>query len=289
MGAVGFVGVLADYFDSCSYFNEDFLESRNLTIPGLWVKASDGAEIRNRLKSDSTLTMTLKGTYKSVTGRTVIGFLPGLSPDTVMISSHYDSVWEGGVEDASGTAEVLALARHYASLPVTRRPKSLMFVLNDTHFIGYQGHENFIGRYIDTNWNGHRIIANVSVEHIAKEVRIGSDGSLSLTGRPEPLAVFHNAGQDIGMAIQKAVCDNGLDRTVILPTTTPFGVPTDAWMMAETDVPVITMISAPIYLYDRVDTLRMVDADRLGTVANTFIQIVDAISLMDADSIRARE
>jgi hypothetical protein len=288
MGAVGFVGILADYFDSCSYFNEDFLASRNLTIPGVWVKASDGAKIRNCLKSVSTLTMTLKGRYKSVTGRTVIGFLPGQSPDTVMISSHYDSVWEGGVEDASGTAEVLALARHYAALPVTRRPKSLMFVLNDTHFIGYQGHENFIGRYIDTKWNGHRIIANVSVEHIAKEARIECGGRLVLTGRPEPLAVFHNAGQDVGLAIRKAIRENGLDRTIVLPTTTPFGVPTDAWMMAETDVPVITMISAPIYLYDRVDTLRMVDEERLATVANTFIRIVDAIGLMDAETIRGR-
>lgn len=288
LGAVGFVGVLSDYFNSNNYFNEDYPSEdyASLTIPGLWVKASDGQAIRKMLKSTSRMTINLNGSYNPVTARTVIGFLPGISSDTIMISSHYDSVWDGGVEDASGTSSVLALAQHYASLPVSKRPKSLMFVLNDTHWTGYQAHENFVENYIDNTWNGHQIIANVSIEHIAKEVVIQNDGSLAFTGKNEPLAIFNDVGQNAELAIQQAISDNDLDRTFVLPTTTPFRVPTDAWVVAESGLPVITMISAPIYLYDKIDTIKMVDEDELGMVASTFIQIVDDISLMSAAEIK---
>ena len=62
-----------------------------------------------------------------------------------MVQSHHDSVGTGAVEDATGTAEVIALAEHYgraAKQPGYRpREKSLMFVTFDTHFTGYQAHQ----------------------------------------------------------------------------------------------------------------------------------------------------
>jgi len=53
-------------------------------------------------------------------------------------------------------------------------------------------------------------------------------------------------------AIQQGITDNDLDRTVVLPTTLfgEGGLPTDAWRIDEAGVPVISMISAPVYLYD---------------------------------------
>jgi hypothetical protein len=50
-------------------------------------------------------------------------------------------------------------------------------------------------------------------------------------------------------------------------------------------VPVISMMTAPIYLYDVADTSDMVARDQLQTVANTFIQIVDRLDRMSAGEI----
>jgi hypothetical protein len=223
-GAAGFVGVLEDYFDSNRYYNEDYSLNSALspvTIPGLWVTKSDGQAVRDGLASTgpgSQATISLEGSYEPATAMTVVGFLPGQSPETILISSHHDSVWDGGVEDASGTAEVLALAKYFAAQPISERNKSLMFVTFDSHFTGYQSHQAIVNKYIVNPVGDRRIVADVSIEHIAKQVEI-VDGRLTLTGRVEPRAIFESVGPKAKQAIQQAITDNDLDRTVILPTT----------------------------------------------------------------------
>jgi hypothetical protein len=289
-GAVGFVGVLADYFDSNKYYNEAYETS--VTIPGLWVTGSDGQAMRDALAktgSGSQATIILKGSYEPATAMTVVGFLPGQSPETILISSHHDSVWDGGVEDASGTAEVLALAKYFAAQPISERNKSLMFVTFDSHFTGYESHKAFIKKYIDNPVENRRIIANVSIEHIAKQVEI-VDGRLTLTGLVEPRAIFESVGPVAKQAIQQAITDSDLERTVVLPASLFYvegecGLPTDASFMDCAGVLVISLISGPVYIYDPVDTSDMVPIDQLGKVAKTFIQIVDRLDTMNADEI----
>ncbi len=292
-GAVGFVGVLANYFDSNKYYNEAYGYTpgfpKSVPIPGLWVTKSDGQAMRDALAktpSAPQATIILKGSNEPATAMTVIGFLPGQSPETIMISSHHDSGFDGGVEDASGTAEVLALAKYFAAQPISEREKSLMFVTFDTHFTGYQSHQAFINKYVVNPVGDRRIIADVSIEHIAKEVKI-VDGRLTLTGRAEPRAIFERVGPNAMQAIEQAIKDNDLDRTLVLPATLlgACGPPTDASFMDCAGVPVISMMTAPIYLYDVADTSDMVARDQLQTVANTFIQIVDRLDRMSAGEI----
>jgi hypothetical protein len=292
-GAVGFVGVLTNYFDSNEYYNEAYGLTpgfpKPVTIPGVWVTPSDGQAVRDTLADSgqsTKATITLKGSYEPATAMTVIGLLPGQSPETILISSHYDSGFYGGVEDASGTAEVLALARYFAAQPLSGREKSLMFVAFDTHFTGYQSHNAFINKYVVNHVGDLRIVANVSIEHIAKEVKI-VDGRLTLTGQPEPRAVFERVGPEAMQAIEQAIEDNNLDHTIVLPATLfgECGPPTDASGMDCAGVPVITMITAPVYLYDIADTADMVASDQLLTVANTFIQIVEHLENMSAVEI----
>ena len=235
-GAVGFVGVLANYFDSNKYYNEAYGYTagfpKSVPIPGLWVTKSDGQAMRDALAktpSAPQATIILKGSNEPATAMTVVGFLPGQSPETIMISSHHDSGFDGGVEDASGAAEVLALAKYFAAQPISEREKSLMFVTFDTHFTGYQSHQAFINKYVVNPVGDRRIIADVSIEHIAKEVKI-VDGRLTLTGRAEPRAIFERVGPNAMQTIEQAIKDNGLDRTIVLPTTLfgACGPPTDA-------------------------------------------------------------
>jgi hypothetical protein len=239
--------------------------------------------------SGSQATIILKGSYEPATAMTVVGFLPGQSPETILISSHHDSVWDGGVEDASGTAEVLALAKYFAAQPISERNKSLMFVTFDSHFVRYESHDAFIKKYIDNPVGERRIIVNVSIEHIAKQVEI-VDGRLTLTGRVEPRAIFESVGPMAKQAIQQAITDNDLDRAVVLPTTLfgECGLPTDASHMDCAGVPVISLISGPVYIYDPVDTSDMVPIDQLGKTAKTFIQIVDSLDEMSADEISGK-
>ncbi len=287
-GAVGFVGVLADYFDSHDIHPE---HAEGITIPGLWVTKAAGARIRALTASGTALaTMRLEGSRVPATARTVIGYLPGGSTDTIMIQSHHDAAWDGGVEDASGTAEVLALASYYSQIPQRHRPKTLMFVLMDSHWTGYQAHEHFVETFITRPATPHRIVANVTLEHIARQAEIGPDGQLQLHDLPEYRGVFENVSVPLKNVIEDAVTSHDLQRTVRLPSDklVPLmgELPTDADLVYQAGVPTISFISGPLYLYDKADTIDKVYKPDLAPVASAFADIIDHLAATPSDQIR---
>jgi hypothetical protein len=121
----------------------------------------------------------------------------------------------------------------------------------------------------------------VTLEHIARQAVV-RDGRLVMTGRSEPRGVFQNVTRPIQRALQRAIVANRLTRTAILPADL-FGhvansLPTDASFIWTAGVPVVSLISGPIYLYDRADTLDKVDRPALGRVARAFTTVVERLA-----------
>lgn len=289
-GAVGVIGVLDDYFNSNKYRNE-FYRHTPITIPGLWVSSKDGARLRRIMAaSEGTdiATLHLRGSRKHARARTVVGFLPGKSKDTIMVQSHYDSVTPGAVEDASGTAEVLAQARYFASRPPELRKKTLMFVLQSSHFTGYQAHRAFVEKYITNKATPYNIVANVTLEHIAKQGKIDEDGNLVIVDRPEFRAVFETLGPVLTDSLIVNIADHDLRRTAVLEADGLCSnalLPTDAAEVCAAGVPTVSLISGPIYLYDEVDTLDKVYRDGLVPVAKASADLIEAIDKTPSERI----
>ncbi|MFC9489900.1 M28 family peptidase [Streptomyces hydrogenans] len=286
-GAAAFVAVLADYFDSHDIRTE---YKPDVAIPGLWVTKTAGAQIRTlNTQGVRAATLRLEGERTATPARTVIGYLAGVSSNTIMIQSHHDSAWEGGVEDASGTAEVLALAQHYSQIPKDQRPKTLMFVLMDSHWTGYQAHQRFVDTFINAPDIPRRIVANVTLEHIAKQAEVGPGGVLQVFDRPEYRGIFENVSPALKTAIDEAVAAHGLERTVRLDADelVPLmgELPTDAEFVFEAGVPTISLISGPLYLYDKADTLDKVHKPDLAPIASAFIDIVNRLAATPGDRI----
>jgi hypothetical protein len=279
-GAVGVIGVLRDYPDSRRYHNEYYRRTL-FPLPGAWVTRADGARLRARLPDDPRVQLTLDVTRTEVVSRTVIGVLPGRTTDAVMVQSHHDSVGPGAVEDASGTAEVIALAEHYgaAAAAGVRREKTLLFVTFDTHFTGYQAHREFATRHVlarDRRWN---IVLNTTIEHIGLRAVEGTDGGFASTGETEPRGIFVNVNPAFTWRIARAVRRHGLHGTSLLGAGVleffAGGIPTDASFTLVAGVPTISLISGPLYLYDDADTIDRIDRAQLVPVARFFADLVD--------------
>lgn len=290
-GAVGFVGVLSDYFDSNKYFNE-FYGRLTVTIPGMWVSPIEGVRMRQLLAAQSAPSMNLELTTRrtQVMAHTVYAYLEGKSKDTVMVQSHHDSVWEGAVEDGSGTAEVLALAKHFSAQGAGTRKKSMMFITFDSHFSGYQAHGAFLNsRFLhsDTNTDPHRIVANVTLEHIGKAALVGKDKSLQVSDLPEPRGIFANVNDSLKRKVAGAIKRNKLERTVLLNgnLTQPVGIPTDASGVVIAGIPVVSLIAGPMYMYDEEDTLDKVAVDQLQPVAKAFAEVIDDLDAAPSGTI----
>jgi hypothetical protein len=283
-GAVGFIGVLVDYFESNQYHNE-YYRKTDVTIPGFWVSPDEGARIRQLManaEGTPIAKMVLEGSREAVEARSVIGFLPGKSKDTIMVQSHHDSNTYGAVEDGSGTAAVLAQAQYFASQPDESREKTLMFITMDTHFTGYQAHMAFVDKYIVNKETPYNIVANVTLEHIGKQGLMDADGALVTTELTEIRGIMNTFGPTLKASMINAVVEHDLQRTVLLSAHAMCpvaGMPTDASFVCLNGVPTASLISGPNYLYDIADTLDKVDRDQLVPVTEAFIDIIQAIDL----------
>lgn len=295
-GAVGFVGVLADYFESNQYHNE-FYRRTNMTLPGLWVSPGEGERLRTTLAAQqpATATLTLEGSRSEVTARTVVGFLHGKTKDTIMVQSHHDSVFDGAVEDASGSASVLAQAQYFMSKPAGSLDKTLMFITFDTHFTGYQSHQQFVRRYITDKETPYNIVANVTLEHIARQGITTRDRELVLGEHVEPRAIMENLSAPLKLALIEAVVRNNLQRTFVLNADVigligggDSGLPTDASFVYVAGVPTVSLIAGPNYLYDAADTLDKVAQEELVPVNQAFAELIERMDATPSNRIGLR-
>ena len=128
-GAAGFVGVLVDYFDWNTYYNEDlslsseFRDYGYMKIPGLYVSKSVGERLKTMIKDRPGAAKALLKFAVRVEpafALNVIGCLPGKSREIVLVHSHHDSVFTGAVQDASGVSVVMAMAKYFSRAPVAR-------------------------------------------------------------------------------------------------------------------------------------------------------------------------
>jgi hypothetical protein len=188
------------------------------------------------------------------------------------------------VEDASGVAEVLALAKYFGAVPKEQREKTLMFVSLDTHFSMYQGHLDLIKKIRERKMN---VIVDIVLEHIGKEV-VEKDGQLQETGYVEPRGIFVTENPFLLALVTQAVSRHNLERTVVLPTYTILGVPTDAGDFNRRGFTVISLISPPLYIYDSIDTPDKVAFDQLNPVAQAFADIIVSIDRAPAKQTSRR-
>lgn len=289
-GAVGFVGVLTDYFDSNRYRNE-FYRRLNVMLPGFWVTAAQGKSLRTQLRlGQRQATLRLEGRRWAAPTRTVMGYLPGQSDETVMVQSHHDSLGPGAVEDATGTASVLAQARYFAQRPLSERPRSLLFITFDSHFTGYQAHIAFGKKYFEGDERPFPIVANATIEHIAKQ-GVLRGGKLVVRNTPEPRGIFRLGGTEIKRAIVEAVRKYDLQRLTLINVKkiSPEGnIPTDASFVSMYGIPTISFISGPVYMYDDLDTIDKVDERQMVPVNAAFVDIIGRLQRLPVAQLRGQ-
>lgn len=302
-GAAGFVGILTDYFDRHEYRNEGYKSydpGLAMRIPGLWVSPVAGAQLADRIQATTFKkdklkgTLTLEGQLTAQKGRAVLGYLPGLSDEIILIESHHDSTTTGATEDASGTASVLALARYFSQLPQSARPRTLLFATMDTHFTDYAMHKAFARRHLRAdNPLGEKVMAVITLEHIAQEWMPDKDRRPTPTGLLAPrVFMVSTEVQGLKEIALSAMKEHQLERTVAVSTTLTElvngepGIPADSSDFLSVGVPVMALVGAPLYLYDDIDTPDKVAQQELGRVARAFVDVVNKVSRLPSSHFK---
>lgn len=283
-GAAAFVGVLRGYpGGGCEYYVPYDGVSR--AIPGVWIGERDGERLR-ALLADGPLSVEMRvdAVCAPSTSHNVVGELPGADEEHVVIGTHHDGPWSSAVEDASGMALVLAQAAYWARVPRGARPHRLLFLINAGHMAGGAGVRSFIARHRP---GLARIVLEVHLEHAAREI-VQRDGALVPSGEPEPRWWFTSRIPALEATVWQAIEAERLERSLLMTpdALAPFPT-TDGGPFHLENVPLVNFLTAPFYLFDRMDNPDKIDAPSLVPLTRAAIRIIESTRGVSAAGMRA--
>ena len=284
-GAVGFIGLLVDSpTDGCDFYVPDdgYLKG----LPALWVGREYAARMRAFAQAGQSARLVSVGKNHLVNSHNVVGVVPGrgnnrgVDNENIIVTCHHDAPFASAVEDASGLAVLLALAKEFAAARSETKQlcRDLVFVASSGHFHGGIGNRVLVERHADRFLR--RTVAAFGVEHIAEEAQSDGRGGYRLTGQPEVRALFFDGSSQFAGVLEEEAERCRLDR-LIFADAYGFGPepPCDSAPFFTAGIPSACHISGPLYLFDPHDTIDKVRARDLVPVARFF---ANAVHRMDA-------
>lgn len=284
-GAKAFIGNLANYPGRTHDYFVPY-DAIDRPIPGVWIGADDGAWLRAKLLLGGVkVRLSVDSRVDEVISYNVVGELPGVDDQQVIIGSHHDGPWASAVEDASGVAMVLAQAKFWAAQPVAKRPHKLVFLLQGGHMSGGAGLHQYIEAHRDELAD---VVLETHLEHIALNYEEQLDGRITSTGKCVPRWWFTSRNPQLEGIVKAALTTEQVYRSMLLaPNAIGDQPPTDGAFYHTEGVPVVQHLAAPWYLFDARDTLDKVDQSSLVNVTRAVVRIVDGTRGISAAAMRA--
>src|SRR6202035_3349519 len=112
-------------------FNPEGAPTGPDAVPTMTISQDEGFLLRDLLAAGEKVRLHLKldiENRENVPSQNVYAILPGASDEEVMVMAHTDAFFQGAMDNASGMATAIDIARHYAAIPQARRPRTMVFV-----------------------------------------------------------------------------------------------------------------------------------------------------------------
>jgi Peptidase family M28 len=135
-------------------------------VPTLTISQDEGFMLRDMLAAGRKVQLRVKLDIEERSGletENILAVLPGASDEQILIVTHTDGFFQGAMDNASGMATGLDIARHYAAVPRAQRPRTLVFLAIPDHHHGEHGRALFIRTY---DWSRVALILNL--EHTSQ-------------------------------------------------------------------------------------------------------------------------
>jgi len=204
--------------------------------------------------------------------------LPGMTDENILVMAHTDAFFQGALDNASGVAMLLELARHYADLPLNRRRRNMTFVTTPAHHAPLpDGGIYWIRDNMDTFFEKTALIVNC--EHVATSSTysigpnlVGSNAVAArrwyVQGSAELESIVGNAFRTFGvMTYSRPAAQSGGELAVLRGIAPGFHALADILYHTEMDIPELVPeagIEATVRAYAKIiDDVNRVELDRL--------------------------
>jgi hypothetical protein len=285
-GAAGLVAVTQGVGD---YPKWEDVNARDGTgeLPVLMVGKRSGAAVIAAAKAGVEGTLTLQAdTSGRSCDRDVWGELEGADPSRrVFVGTPVSSFTPSASEHGSGVAIALGLARHYAALPRSERPETLVFMALGGHEVGWLGLQALLEssrgpwlREADAYVHlGSALGAPLATEN--------PDGTITTTTTPDPTGRLHDSENPL---LERPIIEAFEAAGVPTPETPPHiasgGEQTNAYAAG---IPTASFSGASLFFHTAGDLPGTVDPTILAEDADAFRRSVDLIAAIPPGLLRA--
>jgi hypothetical protein len=218
-GAAGVVFILDASFENLVGQYIPFLAGFQ-PIPGLWVDRDGGAALRQAAATTPNARLTLTATRRKVKTPSIVGVLPGASDEALILNTHTDGQ---NFAEENGGVMMVALARHFGSLPESQRLKRMLVFSAVTGHMGYDlpQTQGFIDDHPELMC---RAAAALTIEHFGCAEWVDNVATgYHATGDPEAFAVWTSQGRMFTETRDAAVA-RALPHTLMLRDPYQFGI-----------------------------------------------------------------
>lgn len=248
---------------------------KSTTVPTLTVSMKEGTAIREAIESGASVSLSVRADIErkpNMKTGNVWGVLPGMTDENILIMAHTDAMFEGALDNASGIAMMLAIAKHYAAIPKENRRRTITFVTTPDHHHGANGI-----KWI--NQNMHDFLARTAVivncEHPSQTQTYRLGGGI-MTSTETSARRWFVGGSD---ALRKLALQSFKTFGVAVYAR-PEGRPGGELQHIYTQAPSFHVIDHVFYHSD-IDTADLVPAYGIEAVARAYLKIIDGVNRME--------
>lgn len=256
-------------------------------MPVLLVGKVSGAAVIAAAQAGKTGTVTLAADTSGLAcERDVWGELEGADPSRrVFVGTPASSFTPSASEHGTAYAVVIGLARHYAALPRSARPETLVFMAIGGHEIGWLGLQALLRSSRATWFQGADAYVHLGSGLGAPSAREEPDGTVVTFPVPDPSGQLHNSENPLlGTSILEDFAAAGVPTKDKPPHEASGGEQTYAYADG---IPMVSFSGASLYFHTAGDLPSVVSPAILAEDADAFRRSVDTITAIPSGQLKA--
>lgn len=250
-------------------------------LPVFSIGKDDGAKLKERMGNGTAkVRVNLECTLEPWRAVNIVGELPGAGSvdEYIIIGGHYDSWFDGAIDNLGSQASLLEMAKYFSRIPRAERNRNLLFVSIFGHELGndQMGHAAFVERHADIR---DKITCFVDIDGSGSwgwEEK-GESGEIDPTNMDDKGGLFATSNALLAIA-RKAVfshADGPWGQYPLNSFVADLGGP-----ISEAGFPNLLLISKHIYYHSPLDTIDRISPDQVYRRTLMNIEAIEA--LMDS-------
>lgn len=249
-------------------------------IPWTNVGFQDGFYLRQlseKNQESAFVRLRVEGKVDSGTSQNLMGVVQGTSDENIIITAHIDGFWGAILDNGTGVAALMELAKHYAGLPDASLKRNLVFLVTGDHELEGAG-----GSRVFTETHPELIDSTVLViqlEHLLAPNTGNSLNLLQVANGTSPLSLFVSNGSEAVIEEFRSVIEEyGLTVSNNIQLNTAGDVD------GITQVPSAGFIQTGYYYHSSDDVLSLYRPNELAHITKAHAALIDRLDAWPSQS-----